>query len=62
MAVRAKKLQPAKQAAIEEAKKILGEYEDFIFVDYRGLTVDDGWECPSCLCVRGGCGAIPRRS
>ncbi|MBQ5383155.1 MAG: 50S ribosomal protein L10 [Treponema sp.] len=40
MAVRAKKLQPAKQAAIEEAKKILGEYEDFIFVDYRGLTVE----------------------
>lgn len=40
MAVRAKKLQPAKQAAIEEAKKIIGEYEDYIFVDYRGLTVE----------------------
>ncbi len=40
MAVRAKKLQPAKQAAIDEAKKIIGEYEDYIFVDYRGLTVE----------------------
>jgi len=40
MAVRAKKLQPAKQAAIDETKKIIGEYEDYIFVDYRGLTVE----------------------
>ncbi|MBO5606965.1 MAG: 50S ribosomal protein L10 [Treponema sp.] len=40
MAVIAKKLQPAKTAAIEEAKKILGEYKDYIFVDYRGLTVE----------------------
>ena len=40
MAVIAKKLQPAKTAAIEEAKKILGEYSDYIFVDYRGLTVE----------------------
>ena len=40
MAVIAKKIQPAKTAAIEEAKKILGEYSDYIFVDYRGLTVE----------------------
>lgn len=40
MAVIAKKLQPAKTAAIEETKKILGEYSDYIFVDYRGLTVE----------------------
>ena len=40
MAVIAKKLQPAKTAAIEDAKKILGEYSDYIFVDYRGLTVE----------------------
>ena len=40
MAITAKKLQPANTAAIEEAKKILGEYNNFIFVDYRGLTVE----------------------
>lgn len=40
MAIMAKKLQPAKTAAIEDAKKKLGEYEDYIFVDYRGLTVE----------------------
>ena len=40
MAVLAKKLQPAKTAAIEETKKILSGYEDFIFADYRGLTVE----------------------
>src|SRR5574344_604622 len=40
MAVLAKKLQPAKTAAIEETKKVLSGYEDFIFVDYRGLTVE----------------------
>jgi len=40
MAIRAKKLQPAKTAAIEEAKKVLGEYSNFVFVDYRGLTVE----------------------
>lgn len=34
------KTQPAKTAAIEEAKKILGEYKDYIFVEYRGLTVE----------------------
>lgn len=40
MAIMAKKLQPAKTAAIEETKKILADYTDFIFVDYRGLTVE----------------------
>ena len=40
MAILAKKLQPAKTAAIEETKKALSAYEDFIFVDYRGLTVE----------------------
>ncbi len=40
MAIRAKAAQPAKTAAIEEAKKILSEYENFVFVDYRGLTVE----------------------
>jgi large subunit ribosomal protein L10 len=40
MAIRAKKIQPAKAEAIENAKKVLGEYNDFIFADYRGLTVE----------------------
>lgn len=40
MAIRAKKLQLAKTAAIEEAKKVLSEYENYVFVDYRGLTVE----------------------
>lgn len=40
MAIHAKKLQPAKTAAIEEAKKTLGEFSNYIFVDYRGLTVE----------------------
>ncbi|MBB5218576.1 MULTISPECIES: 50S ribosomal protein L10 [Treponema] len=40
MAIMAKKLQPAKTAAIEETKKVLGEFSNFVFVDYRGLTVE----------------------
>ena len=40
MAVKAKKIQPAKAEAIESAKKIFAEYNDFIFADYRGLTVE----------------------
>jgi len=40
MAIKAKKLQPAKTAAIEDAKKALTGYNDFIFADYRGLTVE----------------------
>ena len=40
MAVRAKKIQPAKAQAIEDAKKTFADYSDFIFADYRGLTVE----------------------
>ena len=40
MAMLAKKIQPAKTAAIEDAKKTLSEYNDFIFADYRGMTVE----------------------
>jgi len=40
MAVRAKKIQPAKAEAIESAKKLFSEYNGFIFADYRGLTVE----------------------
>lgn len=40
MAIRAKKLQPAKTEAIENAKKVLGEYNDYIFAEYRGLSVE----------------------
>ena len=40
MAVRAKKIQPAKAEAIENAKKVFADYSDFIFADYRGLTVE----------------------
>ncbi|MCR5289899.1 MAG: 50S ribosomal protein L10 [Treponema sp.] len=40
MAIRAKKVQPAKTAAIEAAKKSMEGYNDFIFADYRGLTVE----------------------
>ena len=34
MAVKAKKIQPAKAEAIENAKKIFSEYNDFIFADF----------------------------
>jgi len=37
MAVRAKKLQPAKQAAIEEAKKIIRPYKKLTNVPRDGL-------------------------
>jgi large subunit ribosomal protein L10 len=40
MAIKAKKLQPAKTAAIESTKKVFESYNDFIFADYRGLTVE----------------------
>ena len=36
----ANKVQPAKVEAIKVAKETLGEYTDFIFADYRGLTVE----------------------
>ena len=40
MAIRAKKIQPAKAEAIENAKKTFADYSDFIFAEYRGLTVE----------------------
>lgn len=39
MAIKAKKIQPAKVEAIAAAKAMLEGYNDFIFADYRGLTV-----------------------
>jgi large subunit ribosomal protein L10 len=39
MARRAKTLQPAKVQAIAETKALLEQYGDYIFADYRGLTV-----------------------
>lgn len=40
MAIRAKAFQPAKTKAIAEAKEVLQSYNDYIFADYRGLTVE----------------------
>lgn len=40
MAMLTKKVQPAKTAAIEEAKKTFAGYNEFIFADYRGMTVE----------------------
>jgi len=40
MAVKAKKLQPAKVEAISTVKSILEGYSDYIFTEYRGLTVE----------------------
>ncbi len=40
MAIRAKQLQPAKVTAIAETKAVFEGYNDFIFADYRGLTVE----------------------
>ena len=40
MAIMAKALQPAKTQAIEDTKKVFSEYNDFIFTEYRGLTVE----------------------
>jgi large subunit ribosomal protein L10 len=39
MAIVAKKIQDIKTASINELKTSFGEAEDFIFTDYRGLTV-----------------------
>lgn len=39
MAIKAKQFQPAKTAAIEAAKTTLGGYENYIFVEYRGMSV-----------------------
>ncbi len=40
MAIKAKKLQPAKVTAIETVKEKFESFSDFIFADYRGLTVE----------------------
>lgn len=40
MTERERKFQPKKTQAIDDAQKILGEYEHFIFVEYRGLKVE----------------------
>lgn len=40
MAIKAKHPQPAKTAAIEATKKTLADYNDFIFTEYRGLSVE----------------------
>ncbi|MFI3256884.1 MAG: 50S ribosomal protein L10 [Spirochaetales bacterium] len=40
MAIKAKQLQPAKIQAIAETKAVFQDYNDFIFADYRGLTVE----------------------
>lgn len=40
MAIVAKKVQPVKTAAIESAKNNFSAYSDFLFAEYRGLTVE----------------------
>ncbi|MCI1209136.1 MAG: 50S ribosomal protein L10 [Treponema sp.] len=40
MAIKAKKIQSVKTEAIEKAQKDFSGYNDFIFADYRGLTVE----------------------
>ncbi|MDR2177666.1 MAG: 50S ribosomal protein L10 [Treponema sp.] len=40
MAIVAKKIQESKTQAIQEIKDALGQSKDFIFTDYRGLTVE----------------------
>ena len=40
MAIKAKKLQPAKVEAISAVKSTLEGYNDYIFTEYRGLTVE----------------------
>jgi len=40
MAIVAKKIQDAKVASINEAKEAFSASQDFIFTDYRGLTVE----------------------
>ena len=40
MAIRAKAFQPAKTKGTAEAKEVLQSYNDYIFADYRGLTVE----------------------
>lgn len=40
MAILAKSVQPAKTQAIEDTKKAFADYNDFIFAEYRGLSVE----------------------
>ena len=40
MAMMAKKVQSVKTEAIEETKKAFADYSNFIFADYRGMTVE----------------------
>ena len=40
MAMRAKKIQPVKADAIDDLKSKIGASKDFIFTEYRGLTVE----------------------
>jgi large subunit ribosomal protein L10 len=40
MAIRGKKIQPSKVEAIKELRTQIGDCRDFIFTDYRGLTVE----------------------
>lgn len=40
MAMLAKKVQPSKTKAIEATKTEFSKYSDFVFADYRGLTVE----------------------
>lgn len=40
MAIKAKKLQPAKVEAISTVKTVFEGYSDYIFAEYRGLTVE----------------------
>lgn len=40
MAVRARRLQPEKVAAVESLTRDLGEASSYIFTEYRGLTVE----------------------
>ena len=49
MAIKAKQLQPAKTKAIEETKEVFQNYNDFIFANYRGLTVEQITELRSQL-------------
>jgi len=40
MAMKASKIQPAKAEAINELKTMIGDSSDFVFAEYRGLTVE----------------------
>ncbi len=40
MAIMAKKVQASKTAAIEATKETLSAYNDYVFAEYRGLTVE----------------------